>query len=252
MGRVAIAEDASKLVGADVFDFAPGGGPYGPAKPAPRSTERIVFRPQVIVDDVDGEEVVDANTGGHRVAVVAVDVGFRHARQFLEHLALDQHETAAADLDLEGIVGGNRAVSGQVHDVEKAGVAVEAVVGDAIGNGLPDARPVDALHRAGRHDDRLIGGHHAGHVLHADTRISVDEQQVRRIGLEEVVGDGVARPLDQALVGQKDGRQLVAFGLERQRERCDGPVERQHAGAAIHRRAESDMQTFLGLQVSGS
>ncbi len=233
-----------------MFDLTPRRRPDGPAGTAPRSTESIVLRPEVVVDDVDGEEVVNAHTRRHRIAVVAIDIGFRQRRQCLEHLALDQHETGAADLDLERLVCGNRAVSRQMHDVEEAGIAMELVSRDAGLDGFGNAVPVDPLHGARPHDDRLVCCHHADHVPHSDAGVGIDEEQVRRVGLEEMVCDRVAGPLDQALVGEIDRGELVALGLKRERHGRRRPIECRHAGAAVHGRAEGDVQALLLAQSS--
>lgn len=169
--------------------------------------EMIVLREEVPVLNLHPEEVVDFLLW--RDAGSTIGVGLRVRHQILEHVAPDEHEARADVFDLERLVGADHVVPLQLVQVEDPGQRREVLVVE--NRALPHALPVDALHGNRATNDPLVSLDHQRDVVGPEALVCVDEQEVRGAGdAQEVVRDGVATALDQALIPKEDAGQLDA------------------------------------------
>ena len=190
--------------------FAPRSGPYGAAKLPILMAEKVVFGKQFVVNVSNLEVVKDLSvTDGAAAIGVPPDVRC----QVIKHIAPDQHEPSAAVLNLERLVRMRHAVPVKFVQGKDAGQLGQVFVQPQ--RAPADALPIETFHGHWPDDDALVSLNHAGHIVGAEPDVSIAEQKMGGICLQEMMSNRVPPPLDQRLVAQKDGGQLVTIFLHR-------------------------------------
>ena len=199
--------DAREAVRPEMPKLAPWRGPDRSFMFTIFVAEMIVLGQQLPVRHANLEKVVDGLVVRDARPAVRVRLGVR--RKVFKHIPADQHEAGADVLDLKGLIRAGHLVTVQRVQVKDARQRGEVLV--AQHRTLTYPIPVHALHWHRSADDALVGLDHQGDVVRPETLVGVDEHQVGGVvDCKEVVGDGVAPTLDQALIAEKDARQLDA------------------------------------------
>jgi len=163
--------------------------------------EMIVLGQQLPVRHADLEKVVDGLIVWNARTAVCVRLSVRS--KVFKHIAPDQHEASADMFDLKRLVCANHIVAIELVKVKDARQRGEVLV--AKHRALAYPIPVHAFHRHRTADDAFIGLDHQSDIVRPKTLVGVDEHQVSGVfHLQEVVGDGVAPTLDQALIAEED------------------------------------------------